>query len=91
MSVTPSQIASGVAQTTYQQGQIARITDADRNRRLRIMQELREQQELQRESVEDSYETSDEHLTVRDDEEGRKEQGPPLPSGDGESGIDVTA
>ncbi|QNN24781.1 hypothetical protein HED60_21720 [Planctomycetales bacterium ZRK34] len=75
-SLTPANIAASVAQATLQQSQTAKARDAARNQATYASVRLRQQEEKNLESIEDSYETSDEHLTVRDDQAGAQQQSP---------------
>jgi len=91
-SLTPTNIAASVAQGALQQSQAARGKDKARNQAAYYSHKLRKDEEKHLESVEDSYETSDEHLTVRDDDQSARQQYRPSED-DGEPGerIDLTA
>jgi len=69
-SITPSPIASSVAQGALQQSQAARVNDARRNESARRGERMKEMIEKYLESVEDSYETTDDPMTIREDGEG---------------------
>lgn len=69
-SITPSPIASSVAQGALQQSQTARVNDARRNESARRGERMKELIEKYLESVEDSYETTDDQMTIREDGEG---------------------
>lgn len=75
-SLTPANIAASVAQGALQQSQTAKGRDAVRNQAAYHVQRLHKLKEKNLESVEDSYETSDEHLTVRDDDSNPNQQDP---------------
>ncbi len=68
---TPSPIAASLAQGVLQQSQQASATDKARNEAERFRQKLREMSEKKQQSVQDSYETTDDHLKVEPD--GRQE------------------
>jgi hypothetical protein len=75
-SLTPANIAASVAQATLQQSQTANARDAVRNQAAYASAKLRQQELKSIEAIEDSYETSDEHLTVRDDQASGQQQNP---------------
>lgn len=60
-------IAASVSQGALQQHQAARARDSQQSRAGRLSQQLREATLTHIESVEDSRETSDDHLTVDED------------------------
>lgn len=72
-SLTPANIAASVAQATLQQSQTAKARDAVRNQAAYAAVKLRQEEQKNLESIEDSYETTDEHLTVRDDQAGNQQ------------------
>ena len=69
-SITPSPIASSVAQGVLQQSQASKSSDAQRNEAARHSQRMRELLQKHIESVEDSYETTDDQMQVKEHREG---------------------
>jgi len=90
-SLTPTNIAASVAQGALQQSQAARGKDKARNQAAYYSHKLRKDEEKHLESVEDSYETSDEHLTVRDDDPSPQKYRPSEDDGEPGERIDLTA
>jgi hypothetical protein len=70
-----------LSQGVYQQTQAARSNDAQRGEAARNAQKMRELLQKHIESVEDSYESSDDHVTVNEDGQGSGQAGyyDPLP------------
>ena len=70
-SIPPANIAGSIAQGALQQSQVSKSGDAQRREATRQARRLDQMTQKHVESVEDSYETSDEHVTVDEDGEGQ--------------------
>ena len=80
-SIPPSMnIASSLAQTVAQQGDVAKAAERKRSEEARFAQKMREQLRKHLETVEDSYEATDELIHVQDEPNDRgAEQGSEKP------------
>jgi hypothetical protein len=96
MSQIPN-IASSVAQGALQQSQSAKAIDAERQKAGRFTLKMRKLQEAELESVEDSYEVSDDVLKVDEEEReaGRDSRDTRRPDSDRKDGdpphVDIVA
>jgi hypothetical protein len=81
-----SGIAGSVNQTHLQQSQVARARDAERNQRSRDSDALRRRDEEHREQVEDTEQTEDQVIRVRDEDhhDQRPQHEDNEPEGEGE-------
>ncbi len=76
-SIPPgTSIVSSVAQGALQQSQAAKAQDMQRNRRQEQSQRMRQLIEKHLQTVEDSFEASDEHLVVQEDEHSPNQPDP---------------
>jgi hypothetical protein len=69
-SITPSNIAGAFAQTVQQQRQSAQAQDTQHNDAARSLLAQRQKAAENMESIEDSYETTDDHVAVDADARG---------------------
>ena len=97
MSQIPSHIAASLAQGVVQQAESSKKTDAERQKAGRFSEKMRKLQEQELESVEDSYETSDEVVKIDENEqEANRDRGATkrldgsADDEDGESRLDIT-
>lgn len=75
MSSVPNPIAGSLTQAAIQQSQVARQRDSVRNRDERNADRMRELLEKKLNSIEDSDLTSDDRMTVREDESNAQHPG----------------
>ena len=74
-SFIPSTLAASLSQGVYQQTQSARTQDSERGEATRNAQKMRELLAKHINAVEDSYESTDDHVTVNEDGQGSSQAG----------------
>lgn len=74
MSTIPTHLAASLVQGAHQQSHSAKAVDSVRNAGDRAMAQLQDSKARIVESVEDSYEAADDHLTVEKDGSNAQQQ-----------------